>query len=102
MEPIPIKCHAFTSAENFAQFNANYWASYPKNIQELLTSYQNQYKTYVDFCCNKQTWLKMLIAAYLDFLKNNARNPEFTATMKGETKCDKVMFFQDGKLVCEI
>jgi hypothetical protein len=102
MEPTLIKCHAFTSAENFAQFNANYWLSYPKSVQDLLTNYQNQYKTYVNACCNKQTWLKMLISAYIDFLKNNSQNPEFSATIKGETKCDKIMFFQVEKLIVEI
>ncbi len=97
-----INAHAFTSAENFAQFNANYWASYPLRVQNLLTPYQNQYKSYVNNCCNKQTWLKILIAAYLDFLKNNAQNPEFAAIIKVETKCDKIMFFQDGNLICEV
>ena len=102
MEQAPIKCYAFTSAENFAQFNANYWSSYPKSVQDLLTNYQNQYKTYVNACCNKQTWLKMLIAAYLDFLKNNAQNPELAAIIKGETKCEKIMFFQDNNLIVDI
>lgn len=102
METIPIKCHAFTSAENFAQFNANYWAQYPDSVRELLVNYQNQYKTYVNACCNKQTWLKMLVAAYSDFLKNNAHKPEFAAIIKDITKCDKIMFFQENNLIAEL
>lgn len=97
-----IKVHAFTSAENFAQFNNNYWASYPAPIQELLKNYQGQYKTYVNACCNKQTWLKMLNAAYCDFIKTNSGNTEFWTTIKLITKCEKLMFFNESNLILDI
>lgn len=102
MEPIPIKVHAFVSAENFAQFNRNYWESYPEQVKKSLEGFQNQYKTYAAACCNKQTWLKLLISAYLEFLNKNATNKELSGIIKDITKCDKIMFFNDSKLILEI
>ena len=96
----PIKIHCFTGAINFMQFYSG--QTWPESTQTSISSLNNQYKTYLGACCNKNTWLKILNSAYCEFVTNNKENAGLWDIIKSKTGTEKLMFLNDSKEILTV
>ena len=93
MQNDPLKIYCFTGAVNFMEFCSGLENN---EFNTFISPLQDQYKTYVNACCNKATWLKLLKTGYSDFLNNNKNNPLW-AIIKERVNSDKLMFLENDK-----
>lgn len=97
---LPVKVHCFTGSVNFIQFyNGFIWSDDSKaRVKPLL----DNYNTYVNACCNKNTWLKILNTVYEDFVVNTAKYPPLIAEIKDKAAVDKIIFMDGERILAEL